>query len=111
MQERVKSEDIKKYIDQLADDEYQMLMDDMKIIREKVLQMPLSVLSVKTQMYPSYLHRVETAEINTSVKKLIVMLDALGLKLKIESKEGETFEIMKRSLEQLKHMREQLKEK
>ena len=47
----------------------------------------LTALSVKTQTYASYIQRVEKAKINTSVKKLITLLDALGLELVVREKE------------------------
>lgn len=80
---RKKKEDIKTRNEEFATDEYERITTGIKEVRDW-LGISLTELSVKTQTYPSYLHRVETGQINTTVKKLIIILDALGLELKIE---------------------------
>ena len=40
----------------------------------------------ETQIYKSYIHRVEQGDINTSVKKLIVLCEILGLEVTLKEK-------------------------
>ena len=86
VQIRQKVDDIKQENEKTADGEYEKLVKQMKGYREQK-GVSLTALSVKTQTYASYIQRVENARINTSVKKLIVLLDALGLELVIRKKE------------------------
>ena len=100
-----KEELVKIDVERFADEEYQKLMADLKFIREEMLRIPLSALTIYTQMYPSAIHRIESGQVNTSVKKLMILLDALGLKLKLEAKEGENHEYMAHLLKELERIR------
>ena len=75
---------LKEEIDRKAEERYKELMGYVRQFRESE-GITLADLSVSTQIYPSYLHRVETGSISTSVPKLITILEALGLRLAIES--------------------------
>ena len=76
---------IRQENDKKGDELYQSLVRQMKDFREQK-GISLTALSVKTQTYASYIQRVESAKINTSVKKLVILLDALGLELVIQQK-------------------------
>ena len=85
-QVRSKVEEIKTRNEKIADETYNGLVQQMKSYRE-YKGISLTALSVKTQTYASYIQRVENAKINTSVKKLITLLDALGLELVVREKD------------------------
>ena len=85
MDNEKKANRLKDDIDRKAEQRYKELMD---LVRQYRVSegITLASLSVKTQTYPSYLHRMEVGQISTSVPKLIAILDALGLQLAIEPK-------------------------
>lgn len=83
MEEKQQKNALKEEIDRKAEEEYKELMGYVRQFRESE-GITLAELSVATQTYPSYLHRVETGSISTSVPKLITILDAMGLRLVIE---------------------------
>jgi len=87
MQVRKKKEDIKELNESFAEEQFTKLTQELSQYRQR-LGVSLADLSIKTQTYPSYIHRVETGQVNTTVKKMMVILDAMGLELKIQPKEG-----------------------
>lgn len=87
MQVRKKKNEIVEQNEKLADEQYEKLMNFIKGYRFRK-NIALADLAVKTQTYPSYIQRVEIGKINTTVKKLIVILDAMGLELNITYKKG-----------------------
>ena len=90
MQVRKKKEDIKELNESFAEEQFTKLTQELSQYRQR-LGVSLADLSIKTQTYPSYIHRVETGQVNTTVKKLMVILDAMGLELKYNPKKGLTW--------------------
>ena len=100
MEEKQHRNALKEDLDRKAEERYKELMGYVRQFRESE-GITLAKLSVDTQTYPSYLHRVENGSISTSVPKLITILNALGLQLAVEPMEkGNTEKITKTKLKE-----------
>lgn len=80
-----KNEEQRQYLEQIAQAKYEELLRQLSE-RRKSLGVSLGRMEEETQIYKSYIHRVEQGQINTSVKKLIVLCEILGLEVTLKEK-------------------------
>lgn len=80
-----KNEEQRQYLEQIAQAKYEELLRQLSE-RRKSLGVSLGRMEEETQIYKSYIHRVEQGHINTSVKKLIVLCEILGLEVTLKEK-------------------------
>lgn len=80
-----KNEAQRDYLQQIAQAKHDELIR-LVAERRKDLRLSLGRMAEETQIYKSYLHRLEKGTISMSLKKLLVLCEILGLEVTIKPK-------------------------